>query len=467
MKLPIRARLTAWYVALLTLMIAALGVFVVTRLRADLMDDAKHSLHSGSTQIRHALERRGPVPAPALSATVLRVLPGDSGSQLVGLDGRITPLSGPDLPHEALLRPAQRQAVLAGQTVRATAHARRDDESFLIEATAVANGGRRDVLVVGTSLEGVDAAVDRVVTLMLVAGPALLLITALGGWWLAGKALRPVARVTDQAERIEVDRLDERVPVPRTADEIARLAVTLNHMLDRLDRGVAMRKRLIADASHELRTPLAVMRSELDVALGYGDLQPEAAGVLASAREEVERMTRTVENLLTLARVDEGRLELLTRPLELRAVVDEVAAELRPLAADREITVSASGEPVEVEGDRDRLRQVVANLVDNAVKYSHEGGEVRITTWRRNGEAGVSVADDGVGLPSDALAHVFDRFYRVDDARVRDQGGSGLGLAICREILTAHGGRVWAESEVGAGARFCLAVPAPEQAPVG
>ena len=331
----------------------------------------------------------------------------------------------------------------------------------------MANGGRRDVLVVGTSLEGVDAAVDRVVTLMLVAGPALLLITALGGWWLAGKALRPVARVTERAERIEVDRLDERVPVPRTADEIARLAVTLNHMLDRLDRGVAIRKRLIADASHELRTPLAVMRSELDVALGYGDLQPEAARVLASAREEVERMTRTVENLLTLARVDEGRPELLTRPLELRAVVDEVAAELRPLAADREITVSASGEPVEVEGDRDRLRQVVANLVDNAVKYSHEGGEVRITTWRRNGEAGVSVADDGVGLSSDALAHVFDRFYRVDDVRVRDQGGSGLGLAICREILTAHGGRVWAESEAGAGARFCLAVPVLEQAPVG
>jgi len=181
----------------------------------------------------------------------------------------------------------------------------------------------------------------------------------------------------------------------------------------------------------------------------------------------VERMTRTVENLLTLARVDEGRLELLTRPFELRAVVDEVAAELGPVAADRGITVSAAGELVEVEGDRDRLRQVVANLVDNAVKYSHEGGEVRITTWQRNGEAGVSVADDGVGLPSDALAHVFDRFYRVDDARVGDHGGSGLGLAICREIATAHGGRVWAESEPGSGARFCLAVPAPEQAPVG
>jgi signal transduction histidine kinase len=231
-------------------------------------------------------------------------------------------------------------------------------------------------------------------------------------------------------------------------------------MLDRLDRGLAERKRLVADASHELRTPLAVMRSELDVALAYDDLEPPAAEVLASAREEVETMTRTVENLLTLARVDEGRLELLRQPLELRRIVDEVAADIGPIAADRGITVRASGEPAEVSADRDRLRQVVANFVDNAVKYSHHGDEVRIATWRENGEAGVTVADDGVGLPAHALSVVFDRFYRVDDARVREQGGSGLGLAICREIAVAHGGRVWAESEPGRGARFSLALPA-------
>jgi heavy metal sensor kinase len=452
--------MTLWYVLLLAAMIAALGVFVVTRLRADLEGDAEHSLRSSAAQIRQALERGGRVPATALSATVLRVLPGDAGSQLIGSDGRFTPLSGPDLPRQALLTADQRRAVLAGRNVTATAHGRNDSEPFRIFATRVMRGGRPVALVVGSSLEGVDAAVNRVVTLLLLAGPALLLLTGLGGWWLAGKALRPVAEVTERAARIEVDRLDGRVPIPRARDEIARLAVTLNHMLDRLDRGLAERKRLVADASHELRTPLAVMRSELDVALAYDDLEPPAAEVLASAREEVETMTRTVENLLTLARVDEGRLELLRQPLELRRIVDEVAADIGPIAADRGITVRASGEPAEVSADRDRLRQVVANFVDNAVKYSHHGNEVRIATWRENGEAGVTVADDGVGLPAHALSVVFDRFYRVDDARVREQGGSGLGLAICREIAVAHGGRVWAESEPGRGASFSLALPA-------
>ena len=459
MKLPIRVRLTAWYVVLLALVIAGLGFFVVTRLRTDLVGHADTSLRTSASQIRGALERRGPVPAPTLSSTVLGVLPGDSGSQLVDQSGRFRPLSGPDLPHQALLRPAQVRAVLRGDTIRTTVHGRRDDEPFRIIAIPVVAGGRPEALVVGTSLEGVDAAVDRVVKLMLLAGPAALLIIALGGWWLAGKALRPVTRVTERAERIEVDRLDERVPVPPARDEISRLAVTLNHMLDRLDRGVAERKRLVADASHELRTPLAVMRSDLDVALRYDDLDPEAARVLTSMREEVERMSRTVENLLTLARADEGGLELLRRPLDLRVVVDDVAADLGPVAADRGITVTATGQHAEVDGDRDRLRQVVANLVDNAVKYSHDGGEVRIATWRQDSEAGVSVDDDGVGLPPGALAHVFDRFYRVDDARVREQGGSGLGLAICREIVAAHGGHVWAESGQRRGARFSLALP--------
>jgi heavy metal sensor kinase len=453
-------RLTAWYVALLAVMIAALGVFVVTRLRADLTADADRSLGSGAAQIRPALERGGPATAPALSATVLRVLPGDSGSQVIAADGRVTPLSGPDLPRQALLTADQRRAVLAGGTVRTTTHARHDDEPFRILAVRVTRRGRPAALVVGTSFEDVDAAVDRVVRLMVLAGPALLLLTGLGGWSLARKALRPVAQVTEQAERIEVDHLDARVPVPRTADEIARLAVTLNHMLDRLDQGISQRKRLVADASHELRTPLAVMCAELDVALGDEDLQPEAAGVLASMRDEVERLSRTVENLLTLTRVEEGRLELLPRPLELRGIADEVAADFGPIGADRGITIDAAGDRIEVEADRDRIRQVVVNLVDNAVKYSHDGGEVRIATWRQDGEVGLSVSDHGIGLPPDALAQVFDRFYRVDDARIRDQGGSGLGLAICRDIAIAHGGRVWGESDPGQGARFSLALPA-------
>jgi heavy metal sensor kinase len=388
---------------------------------------------------------------------VVRVLPADSGSELIAPGGRVLHRFGPDLPASPLLSTAQRGAVLRGSTVTATAHARTDSEPFRVFASR----DRGSVLVVASSLEDVDAAVHRLVVLLFLAGPAALLVTAGGGWWLARKALRPVTRVTEQAERIEVDDLDQRVPVPRTADEIARLAITLNRMLERLERGVEDKRRLVADASHELRTPLAVMRSELDVALAYGAFGPEAARVLGSAREEVERMTRTVENLLTLARVDEGRLELLRQRFELRGVVDEVATDLEPIAAARTVTVEASGDGGAVVADRHRVRQAVANLVDNAVKYSPPGGAVRVATWREDGEVRVSVADGGPGIPAEDLPHLFDRFYRVDSARVRATGGSGLGLAICREIVVAHGGRVWAQSEVRRGSTFSLALPAP------
>ena len=472
MRLPIRVRLTAWYVGLLALAIVVLGAFVVVSLRATLTDDVEHSLRSSAKEIRAGYERGGELRFESLSRTTLRVLPADSGAQLIAPDGRLAGSTGADIPREPLLTARQRGEVLAGRNLIFTTHARNDDEPFRVFATLVRRGSERDALAVASSLEGVDAAVHKVRTLMLLAGPPLLLVVAAGGWLLARKALRPVARVTEQADRIEVDRLDERVPVPRTSDEVAHLAETVNRMLDRLHRGVEERRRLVADASHELRTPLAVMRSELDVALAYDDLQPEAALVLASAREEVERMTRIVENLLTLARVDEGRLELLKRPFELGDVADEVAAELGPIAADKGVSVEASGERAEVIADRERVRQVVANLVHNAVKYSPPGGEVRIVTWVAGGEAGVHVEDSGTGIPADALEHVFDRFYRVDSARVRDTGGSGLGLAICREIAVAHGGRVWAESEEGRGSRFSLALPgapgaeAPSGAPL-
>ncbi len=169
---------------------------------------------------------------------------------------------------------------------------------------------------------------------------------------------------------------------------------------------------------------------------------------------------RTVENLLTLARADDGQLDLLCRPVRLRDVVDDVAADLQPIAAGKHVTLTAAGDGATVEADRERVRQVVVNLVDNAIKHSRPGGAVRVEVWRDCAQAGVRVSDEGVGIPADALPHVFDRFYRVDLARARENGGSGLGLAICREIATAHNGRVWAESEEGRGSRFSLALPA-------
>jgi heavy metal sensor kinase len=332
-------------------------------------------------------------------------------------------------------------------------------QRFRVRVLPVQRLGERQVVFVGESLANIEHSVHRVLILLLLAGPAALGATALGGWWLARKALLPVKRMTSEAGDIGIDRLQERIAVPRAKDEIGHLAVTLNAMLDRLERGVDEKHRLIADASHELRTPLAVMRTDLDVTLRDDRLSPEARVVLESNREEIGRMSRTVDNLLTLAEADEGRLGLLPRRVGLDEAIEAAACPLRPLADAKRVSLDLDGDSYQARADPYRLQQAISNFVENAIKYSHPGGHVRVTAWSANGEVGVTVTDDGPGIPAEARAHIFERFYRVDSARGRDNGGSGLGLAICREVAGAHGGRVWVESEQGAGSAFTLALP--------
>jgi two-component system sensor histidine kinase BaeS len=202
------------------------------------------------------------------------------------------------------------------------------------------------------------------------------------------------------------------------------------------------------------------MGAEIDVTLRSPDLQPEAREVLASAREEVDRMTGIVEDLLTLARVDEGRLDLQRVPVDLHRVAETVAVKFATVARGQGVRLDTEGVPAVVDGDRARLEQVVANLVDNAVKFSTAGSTVRISSWREGREAGLTITDGGPGIPPEALPRVFDRFFRVDASRSRNGGGSGLGLAICREIVDAHGGHLRAASTPGTGSTFTISLAA-------
>jgi signal transduction histidine kinase len=334
-----------------------------------------------------------------------------------------------------------------------------DAQQFRLALRRTRFQGTDRVVVAGQSLQPVERSIRRVAVLLLLACPAALLATAIGGWALARRSLRPVAQMATTAEAIGVDRLSDRLQEPRSRDELAHLASTLNTMLDRVQDGVEEQRRLVADASHELRTPLAAMRSEIDVSLRADDLPPAARDVLASSREEVDGMSRTVDDLLTLAAVDGAALDLRTERVDLAGAAGAVIEGLASLAGRRGVAVEQRGGRVAVLADPLRLAQAVRNVVENAIEFSPEGGTVVVTTSASGRTGLLTVEDAGPGIPAELRARVFERFFRVDASRARATGGSGLGLAISREVVEAQQGRVRAECRA-VGAALVIELPA-------
>lgn len=320
--------------------------------------------------------------------------------------------------------------------------------------------GRRFLVEVGQSLGPIQEVLRRLV-LVLVTGLAAMVIVAIGGgYWLVRKALAPVVKTASSAEQITLHNLKERLPVARTGDELERLTVSLNLMIARLEDALQYNRRFIADASHEMRTPLTIMRGELeaivDAAGSDSVLQARAASVL----EEVERLARIVEGLFAISRLDAGEAQKEWVRFDLAKLVTATAEQMCLLAEDKEIKVACRADnEVPIEGDRARLKQVVVNLLDNAIKYTPPGGHVRLSAFSEGNKAVFEVEDDGIGIPEDARPHIFERFFRVDKARSREMGGAGLGLSIVKSICAAHGGHVDFNSTEGHGSRFKVELP--------
>jgi heavy metal sensor kinase len=470
MNLPIRVRLTLWNVGLLAVIIAALGTFLVLQLSTDLHQEIDDETVTTARSIQRAVtdesadrDNGRPVDVDEVADDFMDAaaasLPSSSGAQLIDEQGRVLAYYGAVAGAEPLASPGAQTAAREGTAAMSTIRLGDEGQHYRVQVSAVRDGDVTRVVVVALSMQRVEDEVRRVLVLLLVAGPVTLGAAAFAAYWLARKALRPVERMASDAEEIGSGQLHERLAVPPTRDEIGQLAVTLNAMLDRIERGVTDKQRLVADASHELRTPLAVMRAELDVSLRGDELSPAARDVLESAREEVDHMSRTVDNLLTLAQVDEGRLELLTVPVSLGRAIDDAARPLRSLAAANGVSLVVDGGHWEAQADPQRLHLALTNLIENAIKFTQPGGTVRVTSWQHGGEVGVSVSDEGPGISAEEREHLFDRYYRSDSARTRKLGGSGLGLAICHEVALAHGGRLWVDSEPGHGSTFRLALP--------
>jgi heavy metal sensor kinase len=455
--MPIRARLTLWLVTMLAVLLVALGGFLVLRSRGGLLAGLDESLSTRASQIALGLRRgcEGEF-QDVSSASLTGLLQGESGAQLLDPSGAVVESSGDAVAAGPLLSPEQVAAVRGGQTLRTTAAVGADAERFRMLAVALPPTACPGVIVVASSTDQIDRSTRELLIQLAIGGPVVLLIAGVGTWVLARRALEPVGRMTREAGAIGIDRIDERIEVPASADEVQRLALTLNEMLDRLEDGVEDKRRFVADASHELRTPLAVMQAELDVDLRAADLAPDARTALESVREEVARMTSIVDDLLTLARADAGSLELLRTPMDLAELTRSVADKADVLARPKRVRVGRDGPRADVLGDHDRLEQVLTNLVSNAIRHAPVGGSVRLHTWTRNGTSGCSITDDGPGVAPELADRVFDRFVRGDPARGTGTG-SGLGLSICREIVEAHGGAIWVDA--GPGGSFSFSLP--------
>jgi heavy metal sensor kinase len=456
--------MTLCYLALLALALGAVGTFLVLRLRADLTSRVDSTLLPAAGQVAHDYGREGLKEFPDSARTVLH---GDRATgQLLAADGRVLRVFGDPVSRRRMLDRIDLAAVIRGNTVSRTRKLAPAAAPFRLAARPVVRRGRREAVVMGQSLEPVEASVHSVIVLLVLAVPVALAAMAAAGWWLARRSLWPIASITQTAAAIGATSLDERVEEPRSRDEVAELARTMNTMLDRLQHAVLGQRRLVADASHELRTPLAAMRSEIDVSLRADDLSPAARAVLESAREEVDRMSRTVEDLLTLATADEGVAIISAEPADLGEVAVAVAGGLLGWASERGVHVEVEAtEPAPIIGDPEQLRRALRNLVENAVRHSPVGGTVRVRCTVGEATATIEVRDEGPGIPPELRSRIFDRFFRADPSRGRSTGGSGLGLAISRHIAEAHGGRIGVRS-LPQGSAFVLAVPlAPEDPP--
>lgn len=306
-------------------------------------------------------------------------------------------------------------------------------------------------------------------TTMMVIGPLLVLFAIGWSYFVAGQTIRPLERLVEQMKAITDGRsLHRRVAIGSAGSELASVAATLNEMIERLELSFAALRRFTADASHELKTPLAVLRADVERAMSPTATKTERAIALEEALEQVTRMADLVNSLLTLARADEGRLEVVREDVDLAELTREVVDTARLLGEKTQLNIEAPViEPLVTRGDPMRLRQLFLNLVTNAIKYTAKGGRVRITLLRVGEEAHFNVQDNGIGIAAADLPYVFDRFWRADRSRSRasERGGFGLGLAISQWIAQAHGGALTVQSRLGRGSLFTVQLPLAEPQP--
>ena len=452
-SLPIKLRLTLAFALAMGVVLAATGAFLYLELRASLGESIDESLEARASEVAPRLALGGLIVGPGMGSGL--VDPDERFLQVLDLRGRVvdaTPTveDGPLLEQEALTRAAERRTTwLELEEVPGISGPTR----ILAMPVETPNGTR--VLLVGASLEDRDETLRRFLVILLLVGPTALLLTSLLGYGLATAALKPVEAMRIEAAAISGSEPGRHLPLPRSQDEIHRLGETLNEMLDRLEAALERERGFVADASHELRTPLALLKAELELALRRPRSAPELEDAIRSAAAETDRLAGLAEDLLLLARSDQGELALRTEKVSAKDLLTRVAERFRrhAEAAGRAIEIDVPN-GLELDADPRRLEQAVGNLVENALKHAH--GSVRLIGVEHDGMIELHVCDEGHGFSPEFLPRAFDRFSRADDARSGD--GTGLGLTIAGAIARAHSGSAHARNSESGGADVWLSL---------
>jgi heavy metal sensor kinase len=459
----IQFRLILWYSGMVIAVLLAFGYYTYVGVRSQLYSNLEHTLTRRAQQISaNVLPHVAGNPAdmaaqiravysPEANNRFIRITNADHGIIYVSSnpqDGRFNPANIP--PAEANA-PAMRMEPLSynDDMLITTTRAEVDKTAYLIE--------------MGAPTEEIDQTLHGLVLTLLWGLPVIILMVSAGGYVLVKRALQPVENISATAQKITFGNLSNRVPIATTGDAIEHLSITLNKMLDRLENAYDQASRFSADASHELRTPLTIMRGELE-SLTHAQEMPEPLQErVGSVLEETERLSRITENLFAISRLDAGVGRAKPITFYLIDLVKSTTDQMLLLAEVKAITLCIEAKnAVKVTADESRLKQVIVNLVDNAIKYTPSGGKVSIVISESHHKAYLSVTDTGIGIPAEALPHIFERFYRADKARSRDDGGAGLGLSIVRSIVQAHGGTIEVESAEGKGTIFKVTMPLAE-----
>ncbi|MFQ5532422.1 MAG: sensor histidine kinase [Candidatus Methylomirabilales bacterium] len=465
----IRARLTLWYTSLLTVTFLLLGGTAYGLLMYTLSREMDAALNSVAQALADQAPRSFPTLFPPDVDRVFRRFfgfsPFDRYVEMRDPHGRRDPRWTQNQPARLPISPTALQNASQGLTTLETVKGLGTYPVRVVTMPVVEAGVITGLIQVGMSQQSLYETRHHFLLIMAALLPLGLLLAGGGGWVLARRALKPVDRMAEAARRMSAEHLAERLETTGAGDELDRLAKTLNEMLGRLDAAFHQIRQFSADASHELQTPLTILKGEFEVALRTPRSPEEYQRTLISALEEIDRISHLVEGLLLLARADAGVLRMDRRPVDLAQVVEEVYGHAKVLADGQSITLRLDSiDHVSIQGDYERLRRLVLNLVDNGIKYTPPGGQVTLSLHRDGGWASLKVSDTGIGLGRDEQQRIFQRFYRASESRARGEGGAGLGLCIAQSIAEAHSGRIQVDSTPGQGSTFTLLLPLDSKA---